>query len=138
MSERISRRMLLQVAGGVALASSFAGSARADFPDRMIRWIVPFPSRWRARYGDAHRREQACGEHRPAGHRRKQERWRGLYRVCRARDLEAGRLHIDDAGTRHVDESIDLQGVCLTTRSRTFARWRRFGARTGRDCDSNT
>ena len=44
MMERISRRMLLQVAGGVAMASSFAGSARADFPDRMIRWIVPFPA----------------------------------------------------------------------------------------------
>jgi tripartite-type tricarboxylate transporter receptor subunit TctC len=44
MTERISRRALLQVAGGAALASSFAGAARADFPDRMIRWIVPFPA----------------------------------------------------------------------------------------------
>jgi tripartite-type tricarboxylate transporter receptor subunit TctC len=44
MTDRISRRVLLQVAGGAALASSFASSARADFPDRMIRWIVPFPA----------------------------------------------------------------------------------------------
>src|SRR4029079_11384421 len=44
MTDRISRRGLLQVAGGAALASSFASTARADFPDRMIRWIVPFPA----------------------------------------------------------------------------------------------
>lgn len=44
MINRISRRTLLQVAGGAALAPSFAGAARADFPDRMIRWIVPFPA----------------------------------------------------------------------------------------------
>jgi tripartite-type tricarboxylate transporter receptor subunit TctC len=44
MRSRVSRRELLQLAGGVALASSFPGSARADFPDRMIRWIVPFPA----------------------------------------------------------------------------------------------
>lgn len=44
MFARVSRRKLLQVAGGAALASSVAGTARADFPDRMIRWIVPFPA----------------------------------------------------------------------------------------------
>ncbi len=41
--ENISRRNLLLASGAVALAS-VPGVARADFPDRSVRWIVPFPA----------------------------------------------------------------------------------------------
>jgi len=44
MAIQFSRRALLRVTGGAALAASFGGVARADFPDRNIRWIVPFPA----------------------------------------------------------------------------------------------
>src|SRR5262245_28436720 len=44
MTKELSRRALLQVAGGAALAATFGSPARADFPDRNIRWIVPFPA----------------------------------------------------------------------------------------------
>jgi len=40
----ITRRQVMR-AGLVAAGAAMAGSpARADFPDRMIRWIVPFPA----------------------------------------------------------------------------------------------
>lgn len=38
-----SRRNVL-LASGAMLAVSIPGVARADFPDRIIRWIVPFPA----------------------------------------------------------------------------------------------
>ncbi len=41
--ENISRRNLLLASGAVAIAS-VPGVARADFPDRNVRWIVPFPA----------------------------------------------------------------------------------------------
>lgn len=44
MINRMSRRTLLQIAGGAAIAYSTVENAYADFPDRMVRWIVPFPA----------------------------------------------------------------------------------------------
>ena len=41
--QNISRRSLLAASGAV-LAASVSGTARADFPDRRITWIVPFPA----------------------------------------------------------------------------------------------
>jgi tripartite-type tricarboxylate transporter receptor subunit TctC len=40
----LSRRNLLRLAGTAVGASVLAVPARADYPDRMIRWIVPFPA----------------------------------------------------------------------------------------------
>jgi tripartite-type tricarboxylate transporter receptor subunit TctC len=40
---KLSRRNLL-IASGALAAASLSGVARADFPDRQIRWIVPFPA----------------------------------------------------------------------------------------------
>jgi len=41
--QNISRRHLL-LASGALLAAGVPGVARADFPDRRINWIVPFPA----------------------------------------------------------------------------------------------
>jgi tripartite-type tricarboxylate transporter receptor subunit TctC len=40
----LSRRRLLQTTAGLIAANLAAGPALAEFPDRMIRWIVPFPA----------------------------------------------------------------------------------------------
>ena len=40
----ISRRNMLKTAAGTFVAGIVAAPARADYPDHMIRWIVPFPA----------------------------------------------------------------------------------------------
>ncbi|HVG50106.1 MAG TPA: tripartite tricarboxylate transporter substrate binding protein [Xanthobacteraceae bacterium] len=44
MNSFISRRRLLQAGAGVAAAALVGTPAFADFPDRRINWIVPFPA----------------------------------------------------------------------------------------------
>src|SRR4051812_28519874 len=40
----ISRRNFVHAVGAVGASVLLPQPARADFPDRMIRWIVPFPA----------------------------------------------------------------------------------------------
>jgi len=44
MARNLSRRDLLLTSGAALAAAGLPGSARADFPDRTVRWIVPFPA----------------------------------------------------------------------------------------------